>query len=829
MKKLLGSTKRVDLLVRKLRERAMSDRSGEWFSNDMFPSDIGTKYAHEPVMIRQSRAFKAMLKAMASRSNSTITDTYSINLGELIVGTIPMGSVGLGKEFPRYLSEEERRIAFFSSRDEESMFGHNSPDYTRVLEKGLLAIIKFCDERIKYLEIDTDYHLSDISGLDKKADFYRSVKICCEAIIDFANAYADLAVEAAQKETDETRKRELNRIAQICRKVPANPAENFYEALQSIFFIHLALHSTLNLMSLGRLDQVLYPYYRESVARKELTEEEALELIECFIVKCAGRLNLTSAYLSKQDHLDYGTGLGTSPIFLDQITSANNFLQNLVIGGVDKEGKDATNDCTYLILKAYANIKLPTPTLVIRLHSKTPESLLADTATCLKNGNTGLPILYNDEVIIPAFTRSGIPIEEARDYVVDGCWEPILNAKSDWTFGMINMLTALECALNGGALLSPNNPSLLRGKKASYSTAGPSSINSFEELKNNLKAHIGYFTDKVVLGIYSFYSIDASVTPTPFFSALLGDCLTRGIDKTYGGADYILGGVIATAATNCANALVALNEYVFKQQKYSIRDVVDALKVNYDKHENMLKDFGDAPKFGNNEKEPEEMLAWLLDEFSEAVIRSKKLADDIFVNEPSPADLPRIQSMRNIMGYDGPHYKAKYGEKFSVNITAGAGTFGQYSFMGLGVAASADGRKANMPLAPNCSPASGSLKNGIGHLFSSYEKLPLNKFAAGVVVDICIDSTVQEDLLVEYVRSFVRKKCNIATISVASYSDLEAAYKACEAVRNKRENVSILNQYSHLCVRVGGWNAPFISLTEAQQNDYKERIIKQNI
>ncbi|NTV47669.1 MAG: formate acetyltransferase, partial [Chlorobiales bacterium] len=559
------STTRTAALLEQLKIRALGDRSNEWFRRSMFP-EIGKLYPEKPVIIRRALAFSAMLKAMTNPANSSITGSYIIGDGELIVGITPLGSVGLGKEFPRYMTVEERRLSAVTSRDEESMFGHNSPDFQRVLQKGLREIIEFSRQRIRFLEIDITHRLGSIEGLRKKQHFYDSVIICCDAVIDYAQSFSKLAAKMADEEADPVRKAELSDIAAICNKVPEYPADTFHEALQSIWFIHLALHATLDFVSFGRLDQVIQPFYEKSLSEGLITREKAVELLECFLIKGAGRLNMTSAYLMKQDHLDFGTGLGTSPVFLDQVASANNFLQNVVLGGQTPEGLDATNDSTYFILEASGNVGVPTPTIVVRLHANSPKALLDKAADTLKRGHAGLPIIYNDDSIVKAFENDGIPREDALDYVVDGCWEPILNAKCDWTFGMVNLLTVLECALNGGALLS-NNPSLLRGQKKSYATKSFSEMKDFTELLDAVKFHIGFFTDIVGLGIYKFYTIDASVTPTPFFSALLGDCLCKGIDKTWGGADYILGGIISIAAPNCANALMSIKKYVFDEKK----------------------------------------------------------------------------------------------------------------------------------------------------------------------------------------------------------------------------------------------------------------------
>lgn len=817
------STNRTASLLQHLKDQSLGDRSGEWFQQQMFP-EIGKLHSEKPVIIRRALAFQAMLQAMANPANSIITGSFRIKEGELLVGVTPLGSVGLGKEFPHYMTVQERRLATITSRDEESMFGHNSPDFIRALESGLGGIIQFAEDRLRFLEIDLGCRLGTVDGLHKKMEFYEAVIICCRAVIDYANAFAGLAQDMAVAETDGVRRAELRHIAAICERVPEKPAETFHEALQSIWFTHLALHATLDFVSIGRLDQVLQPYYEASLGRGEITRETAVELLECFLIKGAGRLNMTTAYLQSQDHLDFGTGLGTSPVFLDQAASANNFLQNIVLGGQTPQGMDATNDCTYLILEASGNVGVPTPTVALRLHAQSPQTLVDKAADTLKRGCAGFPIIYNDECVVSAFEKDGIPRADALDYVIDGCWEPILNAKSDWTFGMVNLLTVLECALNSGALLS-SNPSLMKGQKKSYATKAFAEMASFEDLLEAVRFHIGFFVDMVGLGIYRFYTIDASVTPTPFLSALLGDCLKKGIDKTWGGANYILGGIISTAAPNCANALLSLKKYVFQERKYQPDQVIMALRGNFVGWDQMLADFRKAPKYGNDDDEVDSLMRWLMDEFHAAVQSTKSLCDEVFLSESAGSDAERIDRLRNLAGYSGGSMKERFGDDFNIHFTTGSGTFGQYVAMGWGVAASADGRKSNDPVAPNCSPASGTVDKGIGHIFASIRKLGLDRFAAGVMNDICIDARYETPDIARILRSFVSSRGNLMSVSLADADMLQQVKKLCDDVRAGNANPSVLDPYSWLSVRVGGWNAPFVTLTAAQQSDYIKRIL----
>ncbi len=819
----VSATTRTQALRSILFKRGMGDRSGEWFKQSMFPPAIGKEHADEAIIVRRALAIQAMLEAMTNQENSRSTHSYEIKNGELIVGVIPLGSVGLGKEFPKYLTEDERRLASFSHRDVESVFGHNCPDFTRVLDRGLEDIVQFCDARIEFLQIECDHPLDSNNGAEKKLEFYRAVKISAEAVVAYAERYAELAEEQVASADNPNQKRELLEIARICRKVPAQPADTFHEAVQCIYFIHLALHSTMNLMSLGRLDQVLQPYYEKD----DISETDAVELLECFFLKCGERQNLTKAYLMKQDHMNFGTALGTNPIFLDQVASANNFMQNIVIGGKDRSGNDACNDCTRLFLQACSNIAIATPTLNIRIHKDTDTNILKAVYECLKEGSNGLPIVYNDDAVVPGLMASGIPEEEALDYVVDGCWEPILNAKGDWTFGMIHMLTVMECALNSGNALT-NAEAQLKGSKLAYATPDAEDIESFDQLLDACREHIRFFTDQVALRTYNFYTIEGSVTPTPLFSALLGDCLKKGIDKTWGGADYIIGGIIAIAVPNAANSLSAIKKYVFDEKVYTLSDVREALRKNFAGNELMQKRFQEAPKYGNNDADPDVIMKWLMDEFYTAVREADKLADRIFLKRPeTPEEQRRIENLRYLSGYSGPSMKEKFGDQFNILFTAGAGTFGQYASMGGGRAASADGRGANQPVTPNCSPEPGTIRNGIGNMMASMKDLGLERFGAGVVTDICFDERLAEvNFIVSTLQQFVENDGNILTISLAGAERLQEAYEICEKVRQNLASPTELKPFADLSVRVGGWNAPFISLPKAQQENYIARILK---
>lgn len=827
--KTKGSTERVKVLLETLKKRGFSDRSGEWFEKETLENiAVDENFIRIPIIERKAKAFKVMLEAMTNDKKYAHTRTYEIKPSELIVGVIPMGSLGFGKIFPNYLTDLEKDVAFFSNRDVVSVLGHNSPDYNRVLSVGLKGIISECVKRREIIKKERE--LREITQRERKSIwFFNAVEICCNAVVDYTRKFAALAEREAKKTDDETRKQELLEIARICRKVPYEPAETFHEALQSIYFVHLVFHSTGSHLSLGRLDQVLQPFLEKSLNAGETDLPKAQELVECFLIKCAERLTLTMNYIEKQDHCDFATGMGNNPFLVDQEASINQFMQNIVLGGQTHKGEDATNQCTYLFLNACAGVGLPTPVINVRFHKNSPEKLYYEVSRCSLNANNGQPVIYNDEVIVPGLnSENKIPLYEARDYVIDGCWEVLLNGKCDFTYNMVNLLPVLECTLNGGALMS-GGTAQLRGRKMSLLTPLADKIETFDKLKEIFAKHLQLFTNKAGLQIYSFYCLEGSVTPVPFFSSMLGNCLERGLDKTWAGANYNIGGIVFIALPNVANSLVSIKKYVFDTRKYALEEVVKALKSDYNgkpEWQQMKKDFIQAPKFGNNDPEVNEVMKWLTETIHNSLKKAQDLSNYVYLDIPKKRDKEKVIKLRAMAEYEGPAMKERFGHNFNIVFTAGSGTFELYAHFGIGCAASADGRGKDQPVAPNCSPYSGTAVNGEGAILESLKDLGLNRFGTGVMTDICLEKneTTQEKLIEVY-KKFIRSNGSILSLTIVGSEIIKEVYKLCNEVRAGLKPVEVLDEYADINVRVGGWNGPFITLSKVHQEDYIKRVI----
>lgn len=849
---------RVDRLLKELYQRGMSDRSSEWFKKSEF-KDIGVEYPNKPVAIRKAYAIQEMLEKMTDENISRHTHTYEIGQDERIVGVIPMGSNGLGKVFPNYLTETERRVAAFTNRTELSLLGHNSIDYNRLLKGGLTAIIDEAQKKLSKAEQNSPDEQPISKG---KREFYKAVVISCQAVIAYSKRYAELAKRCAEEPgVSLERREELQEIARICNKVPEHAPNTYREALQAIYTFHTALHASLNYISLGRLDQVLNQYLDKDRLQDEAYMEECTELFECFIIKAASRLNLTTEYLLKQDHMDNNAALGTHPYYLDQRAGVNNFLQNIIVGGLTPDGEDATNPMTYVILNAYANVNLSTPGIYVRLHKDSPAELVRAVAAVL-NQTSNIPGILNDDVLIPAlhnslldYRKDASPEERekyqrlANDYCVDGCWEPILNGVSDWTFCMLNSMPILQCTINRGASLD-TNPGMLRGGKLSFIS---DEVTNYEEFQINFKKYMQFFIDQATFNLYECYMMDEYVNPSPLFSAVLGGCMEKGRDKAWGGTEYNIGGTILIGIPDVINTTAAIKKWVFDEKKYTLPEVREAMKADFTagpsdvdlglRYQEMKNDFDvNSPKFGDAESN--EIGRFIINTFCDAVEQSKSLADIIFL-EPieksklRAADLEvkgrksklsdkQILRLRKIAGYYGASYKQRFGDDFNMHFTAGCGTFEQFPQQGVGIVASAN-RGSNQPMTANFSPAPGTIGKGVGNVFESMKGLPMERLSAGAITDLCIDESMKnEDYIVGVLDKFRESNGNMLTLAFGRREVYQKIYELCYEASNTKNNAALyrqLEQYKHINVRVGGWQAPFISMSLGQQKDYILRIV----
>ena len=349
--------------------------------------------------------------------------------------------------------------------------GHITVDYGMVLEKGFLGVKADAQKEMANLDLTKTEDL-------KKSQFLHGVEIVCDAAIAFAERFAKKAEDLAAPEKNTQTKHELLAIAQNCRQVPAYGAQNFYEALQSFWFVQLIiqLESNGHSISPGRFDMYMLPYYQKDISSGKVTRERALELVECLWVKF-NEINKVRDEGSTK-------AFGGYPMF-----------QNLIVGGQTADGRDSTNDLSYLCLEATENVRMPQPSLSIRFHQGTPQKFLLKASEVAALG-LGMPAMYNDHVVIPALASRGVSLEDARDYDIIGCVEPQKGGKTEgWhDAAFFSLAKCFELALNDGA--DPKTAIQLGPHTGTLET-----MTTFEEVLAAYFKQIEYFVQLLISAI----------------------------------------------------------------------------------------------------------------------------------------------------------------------------------------------------------------------------------------------------------------------------------------------------------------------------------------
>jgi len=456
---------------------------------------------------------------------------------------------------------------------------HIVPDYAKLLRQGSKSISEEAASRERNAESP------------EKADFYAAVQIACAALEDLAAPYADRALEQAAAETDTERREELERIASVCRHVPARPAQTLQEVFQSILFAQIALNleSLDNSVCPGRLDQILHPYYQADLEAGRLDRDAARDLVGCFTVKMSEIV----------------------PIFSRAITRFHGGMFNgqvVVVGGKTSEGKDGANDLTWMFLDAMDQLRMRQPNYHARIHAGSPKPYVDRVAQMLLSGS-GAPSLMNDEVVVPMLEGRGMDTADALDYSPVGCVEPVACGK---TFGstdaaLMNLALCLERAL---------------GLKGGGASCGPvSSCNSLEDVLAILQRQVKHLIDTVIGDLKRIERANALYHPTPLTSMLLEGCMEQGVDSTAGGAGYNASGVQAVGMADVADSLAAIEEVVFRKRLCSMEALIGALERDFAGCESLQGHLLQAPKYGNDAPAVDRLMSRIMTLFSDALAR----------------------------------------------------------------------------------------------------------------------------------------------------------------------------------------------------------------
>ncbi|HEX9511537.1 MAG TPA: pyruvate formate lyase family protein [Puia sp.] len=761
---------------------------------------------------RKGLAIKKMFEILCDPDERERAGTMTINPIELIVGTLPPYSVGQGKELMRYLSPEESLFWELRYYNEWSPFGHIVPDYEKLLREGIMGMIRTCH--------DSQGVLSEKSG--KKYKFYQSVIDALSGVLYFINAYADMAAGMAiTYHPDDDRYRNLQAISARLRKCPAQPAETFMDALQSIYIMHCALHFTGEIVPLGRLDQLLYPYYQSDLSKGIITAGQAQEALDCFWIKLDEKVILNRRFVEDRFSSSDGALLGAGgPSNFDQGALINQWMQQITIGGIkannSEQAEEATNELTYMCLESARRLPLNSPTLDLRVHAGTDEKLLEAAARTILSGGAH-PILMNDDKIIPALlnkTGGTVELRSARNYACDGCYETLFAGETEFSFGFVGALDVLEKALNSGAGFAASGSTYLRGSKGSYRTPPAAAVIHFEEFWSILNRHILLGCHKFLHGILTAYGSKEEVSPSPLLSALIHGCMEKGRDLAGGGARYHLFSPLMTGISTAADSLYVIKKLVFTDHLFTLPELVACLRSNWGRTSEIIGlKLSDArireirafcmaqPKFGQGVQAVDELAWQLIGDFYNVLQEARK-------DPVHKADWERL-----VTAY------SEQEAPFEILLAPGVGTFEQFNFSGAFAGATADGRYASDPISSDLSPAplhsdeppvSAAVIQFMDGL-SSYMANSVELLSDGGPPDFNIREDFSEKDLTEILKRFAKGHGgNMLTVTVANPDTFR------EAQQNPESNNLVR-------VRMGGWTEFFISLFPPLQEQHKRR------
>ena len=668
--------------------------------------------------------------------------------------------------------------------------GHITVDYGKILRVGYKGIIAEAKNAMDNL------HLSEPDYASRK-EFLDAVIICSEAAINFADRYATLARKEAAACADSVRKQELLKIAQNCSNVPKNGASSFHEACQSFWFIQLLLQTESNGHSIspGRFDQYMYPYYQKDIENGVITREEAQELVDCVWVKLNDFTKVRDAASAE--------GFAGYSLF-----------QNLIAGGQDIYGKDATNDISFHCINATLHTMLPQPSFSVRVWNGSPHEFLIRAAEVTRTG-IGFPAYYNDEVIIPALQNRGLTLQDARDYNIIGCVEPQKSGKTDgWhDAAFFNMCRPLELVFSNG---------VDKGVQIGPRTGRIEDMKTFEEFYDAYKTQMLYFIELMVNADNAIDIAHAARCPLPFESSMVEDCIGRGKSLQEGGAIYNFTGPQGFGIANCADALSAVKALVFDKNLLSLAEFKEALDNNYGRDmdakeaekltKQVVKKLIDDGKNLTADDVKAIYLAVAENKCSdEQKARYQKLFDEIEALPKFGNDIYDIDAFARDVAYTYTRPLEKYKNPRGGVYQAGLYPVSANVPLGAQTGATPDARLAFTPVADGVSPAAGRDVKGPTAAANSVSKLDHFIASNGTLFNMKFHPSALEgrsglESFVALVQGYFDQKGSHMQFNVVSRETLRDAQKNPE-------------KYKSLVVRVAGYSALFTSLSRSLQDD----------
>ncbi len=570
-------------------------------------------------------------------------------------------------------SKRLESLGYFSIGNQDSSTGHNLPDYWNILDKGLGAYKAECQKKINEAVITS-------KAGQEQVDFWKAVIITIDAAGAFAQRFSELAAEKAAQESDPLRKQELLTIAETCAHVPMNPARTFREAVQAVWFIHLIINIESNGhgVSFHRFDQYTNKYYEADLAAGRITEDEAIELLECFFIKITSIMKIRDDFSSE--------GFAGYPMW-----------QNMIIGGLKPDGTDGTNKVSMLCLKANQAVQTSMPTMSVRWFDGLNKELEDEGVRMIQAGMS-TPAFFNDELVVPmVMEKSHCTIEEARNWGIHGCVDPGVAGASDGrpSVGYVNTLKCLELVLYNGW-----DPVIK--EQTGPKTGELKDLDTLEKLQEAFYTQLDYFQERMIRSWNIVSSLHADRAPMAFASMATQGCIEQGKSLQEGGARFHEASCFTVATANTADAIAAIDTLVNREKTIDAETLMEAVKNNWEGYEDIRQMcLKKAPKYGNDNE--------YVDNIGKGIVRRYAEGLDRFVDSNGGRFVQEVESQ-------------------SFNVSEGKC-----------VLATPDGRFAYEPVADNVSPAMGRDVNGPTSCVNSVARVDQRNAKAGALFNLRFD------------------------------------------------------------------------------------------
>ena len=669
--------------------------------------------------------------------------------------------------------------------------GHVTVNYGEILAIGLKGIKVKAQSELKNCSFEDEDYIT-------KSSFLNAVIESLDAVIAYSKRYSVLALEMANKESDPTRKSELEKISEICNTALENGAKTFYEACQSFWFIQMVLQmeSSGHSISPGRFDQYMYPYFKADLNKGTITLESAQELMDCIWVKL-NDLNKVRDAASAEGFAGYS------------------LFQNLIAGGQNEKGLDATNELSFMCIYATMHVALPQPSFSVRIWNGTPHSFMIAAAKLTRMG-LGLPAFYNDEVIIPSLVSRGLTLEDARDYNIIGCVEPQKSGKTEgWhDAAFFNMCRIMELVFSNG---------MDKGVLVGVRTGELKELDTYDKFFDAYKKQMEYQIKLLVNADNAIDVAHAKRCPLPFLSSMIEDCIGRGKSVQEGGAIYNFTGPQGFGIANMADAMFAIKTLVYEQKKFTLCQFKEAMENNFgygslsDEDAKTVTTEIVKQLYNKGVELTEKQIAdvYLKTKSQNSDGRYKELCDAIDSLPKYGNDIEEVDLLAREVAYTytrplethknprGGMYQAGL-YPVSANVPLGAQT-----------GATPDGRLAFTPVADGVSPSAGKDTKGPTASCNSVSRLDHFIASNGTLFNMkfhpsALEGTSGLESFAALVRGYFDQKGSHMQFNVVSRETLLDAQAHPE-------------NYKSLVVRVAGYSALFTTLSKSLQDDIIKR------